>query len=103
MKVLFDDRISKLQLGVDAVHVAPPLAAPLHVARVFEVSQNSVRVPLGDVCDRRNFADAKLGLLSDGEQHLRVVRGEPQITPFHNCGRRARARLPSARNRRPQP
>jgi len=48
-RVLFHHRVSERQLGMYAVHVAPPVVASLDIARVLEVAEvaeHAVRVTL---------------------------------------------------------
>ena len=74
--VLEDDRVTERQFGMDAVEVAPSLAASLDVAGVLQVAQDAVGVAFRDSYSRREFPHAHVGTLSNSEQYLGVVRDE---------------------------
>jgi len=74
--MFLDDRIAQRELAMDPVQVAPSLTTPLDIPGVLQVAQDAVCVTLGDVCGRRNFPDANVGHLSNGEQDLGVIGDE---------------------------
>jgi hypothetical protein len=91
--VFFDDRVTERHLGMDPVQVAPSLASPLDVAGVLQITKDSVRVALCDICRRSDLPHPHIWRLGDGEQDLGVIRDErppagrhpAEPTPRRSC------------------
>jgi hypothetical protein len=78
--VPFDDRITEREVRIQPIEVAPALPTSLDIAGVLQVTEDLVRVALGNACSRRNFPHARMRPLGKGEQHLGVI-GDERPTP----------------------
>jgi len=82
--VPFDDRITEREVRIHAIKVAPPQPTSLDIAGVLQVTEDPIRVALGNAGNSRNFAHPRMRPLGDGEQHLGVIRDE-RPPPRRRC------------------
>jgi hypothetical protein len=69
--------VPHLEVSVEVVAIAPPDLLALHVAGLDQIGDDPLRCPFGDPDHLREIPEPNVGILSDTEQHLRVVREEP--------------------------
>jgi hypothetical protein len=64
---------------MDPIQVATSAAAALDITGVLKVTQDAVRVALGDTGGGRDVCDSQIRVLGNGEQYLRVIRDERPV------------------------
>jgi hypothetical protein len=71
--------VPHLEVSVDVVAIAPPDLLTLEVAGLDQIGDDPLRCPFGDPDHLREISEPNVGILSDTQQDLRVVREEPPV------------------------
>jgi hypothetical protein len=83
-------RVPQAHRRVDPVDVAATISNVGQIARIFELSEDSLNSPAGDAHSSCDVSDASVLILLETDQHVGVIRQKRPLRPlgfFREAGR----------------